>query len=307
MNLAQSLAMLTAGKVIIVDVFADGPQGGNPAPIVLNANAMNPSEMQAVARKTGHECGFVKPAPADSGHDFSLHFWVPNHEMEMCGHVTVGTVWLMATLGIITKNYVSILTRSGTVYARIQRDTATDYFKVEITQPVGTMTGIPGGEALQSEILNVLGITTDELAHAPIINASTSRIKTLIPLKDSQTLHNLQPKFAQISELCQRIDSTGLYPYASDEGHPNTFYARQFPKSSGYPEDAATGIAAAALAFGLRDSGQVDSQAECVTIYQGQAIGRPSKIEITFRFNTRGEVEGCWLGGNVRFSEEYHG
>lgn len=306
MNLAQLLAMQPAGEVITVDVFADGPQGGNPAPIVLNANTMNPSEMQAVARKTGHECGFVKPAPAGSGQDFSLYFWVPNHEMEMCGHVTVGTVWLMAKLGIITKNDVSIFTRSGVVNARIQHDSAMDYFKVEITQPVGTITDISGEEAFQPELLNLLGITSHELANAPIINASTSRIKTLIPLKDSHTLHNLQPNLANISDFCQRIGSTGLYPYASDEDLPNTFYARQFPKSSGYPEDAATGIAATALAFGLRYSGQVDSQTEHVTIKQGQAIGRPSKIEVTFRFNAWGEVEGCWLGGDVRFTMEHH-
>ena len=35
------------------------------------------------------------------------------------------------------------------------------------------------------------------------------------------------------------------------------FEARQFPRSSGYNEDAATGITASALAFGLLENGLV--------------------------------------------------
>lgn len=307
MSLQQSLAALPAGKVVTVDVFAAGPHGGNPAPVVLNASAMSDEDMQAVARQTGHESGFVKAAPAGSDYDFSLHFWVPNHEMEMCGHVTVGTVWLMTSLGILTRDKATILTRSGKVYARIVRSAIADKFRVEITQPAGQISAIPRSEELQPEILSLLGIKPDQLADTPVINACTSRIKTLVPLKDSQTLHNLQPNFSLIAELCQHLDSTGLYPYAPDRENPGRFFARQFPKSSGYQEDAATGIAAAALAFGLRHGGQIDPQQKQVIICQGQAMGRPSQIEVTFRFNSRGEAEGCWLGGDVRYSEEHSG
>ena len=296
-----------AGKVITVDVFAAGNNGGNPAPVVLNADAMSDSDMQEVARRTGHESGFVKSAPPGSDYDFSLHFWVPNHPMEMCGHVTVGTVWLMKKLGMLSRNELMIATLSGKVYARILQHPDNNDFSVEITQPAGLVTEIPGGLATQQEIMAVLGISHEQLADFPIVNARTSRIKTLVPLKNSQILHNLQPDFTQIADLCERIDSTGLYPYAADENHPDTFFARQFPKSSGYREDAATGIAAAALAFGLRDSGEVDTRSERVFINQGQAMGRPSQLEVTYRLNPNGEAEGCWLGGQVQFSEGHSG
>lgn len=153
--------------------------------------------------------------------------------------------------------------------------------------------------------MSLLGISREHLADAPIVNARTSRVKTLIPLKHCQILHNLRPDFSRIAELCQRIESTGLYPYAADENHLETFYARQFPESSGYPEDAATGIAAAALAFGLRDSGQVKADTERVLINQGQAMGRPSQIKVTYQLTPQDDAEGCWLGGNVQFSEGY--
>ena len=49
---------------------------------------------------------------------------------------------------------------------------------------------------------------------------------------------------------------------ASCQNTSNTrqiFDARQFPRASGYPEDAATGIAASALSFGLLDNGMVEA------------------------------------------------
>ncbi len=70
--------------------------------------------MQAVARKHGHESGFVLPAESDD-FDLTLRFYVPNHEMEMCGHATVGALWLLARNSLLSKTTVRIATRSGPV------------------------------------------------------------------------------------------------------------------------------------------------------------------------------------------------
>jgi predicted PhzF superfamily epimerase YddE/YHI9 len=72
-----------------------------------------------------------------------------------------------------------------------------------------------------------------------------------------------------------RIGSTGLYPYAVSDPARQVFDARQFPRSSGYPEDAAT-----ALAFGLRAAGLVDTSDRPVRVRQGRAMSRPSEITI---------------------------
>jgi predicted PhzF superfamily epimerase YddE/YHI9 len=82
--------------------------------------------------------------------------------------------------------------------------------------------------------------------------------------------------------------------------------ARQFPKSSGYPEDAATGIAAAALwghlsATGAIEVGSAGSPVVC-TVRQGESMGRPSAIQLRARFDDRGLPRGCWLSGNVNWS-----
>ena len=90
--------------------------------------------------------------------------------------------------------------------------------------------------------------------------------------------------------MCAQIGSTGLYPYALSG--PHRFDARQFPRASGYPEDAATGIAAAALAFGLLRLGLVAADGPGLHVRQGRAMGRPSRIAVRFR-----PEGGCWVGG----------
>lgn len=295
------MGMLEMGSdVQIVSVFATGPRGGNPAPIVIDAVGMSDTQMQQIARALGYESGFVLPPPPASDCDFEFRYWVPNHEMPMCGHVTVGALWLLDRLGRLPGDELAIWTKSGRVDARVRERTA-EGAAVEVSQPAGTIETL--GDADAADILEVLGIGMDDLAPQPIQNASTSRVKTLVPLKSIDTLNGLSPDFARIEDLCSRIGSTGLYPYAVLDKDAQIVEARQFPKSSGYPEDAATGIAASALAFGLLANGMVEASERPIAVRQGRAMQRPSEIAVRFRFDEERPV-GCWLGGTVQLAEQ---
>jgi PhzF family phenazine biosynthesis protein len=290
-------------SVELVSVFAAGPGGGNPAPIVVDAAGMSDAQMQEVAQRYGHESGFVLPAAPGSDCDYEFRFWVPNHEMPMCGHATVGAVWLLHQSGLLQRDRLSIQTRSGKVRIRITGHTA-EGAAVEISQPAGRIEPLTEAQLSRDEILDVLGINTAQLAPLPIQNACTSRVKTLIPLTSTADLDNLQPRFEKIEALCERIGSTGLYPYATFDAGRQIFDARQFPRASGYPEDAATGIAASALSFGLLTNGMVETSERTITIRQGRAMKRPSQISVRFSFDAGlepGHPDGCWLGGPVCF------
>ncbi|WP_267549481.1 PhzF family phenazine biosynthesis protein [Rhizobium rhizogenes] len=290
--------MQTSDKVQVVSVFATGPQGGNPAPIVVDATGMTDVEMQSVARAYGHESGFVLPASAGTECDFDFRFWVPNHEMSMCGHATIGCVWLLDSLGRLPRPEVSISTKSGKVEARVLGHSEQGA-EVEISQPAGIVEPLPDERTQIADIVSVLGIQASELADYPIQNARTSRVKTLIPLKSEAVLSSLRPDFSRMEDVCTRIGSTGLYPYAVLDQARQIFDARQFPQSSGYPEDAATGIAASALSFGLLENGIVERSERQITIRQGRAMKRPSAISVRFHMDDSGP-KGCWIGGAVR-------
>nr|WKF61670.1 putative isomerase YddE [Paraburkholderia busanensis] len=283
----------------LVSVFSAGPGGGNPAPIVVDAAGMSDADMQAVAQRYGHESGFVLPAPAGSRCDYEFRFWVPNHEMSMCGHATVGAVWLLHQNARLTQDRLTVQTRSGEVAVRIDGFGGADA-AVEISQPVGRVEPLPLPEQHRDAILDALGIGAAQLAPLPIQNASTSRVKTLIPLASPAILDALQPRFDRIEAVCEQIGSTGLYPYATFDAGRQIFDARQFPRASGYPEDAATGIAASALCFGLLANGMVEASPRSITVRQGRAMQRPSQISVRFSIES-GRVDGCWLGGPVCF------
>jgi len=285
-------------QVRFVRVFAAGPDGGNPAPIVVDAAGMSDAQMQEVASTYGHESGFVLPPPPGSDCDFAFRFWVPNHEMSMCGHATVGAVWLLAQLGRLSSDRIRILTGSGEVEARLRGPAGRDVL-VEVSQPAGEVEPLPDAGASKAEILAVLGIGPDDLAPLPIQNARTSRVKTLVPLKSVAILDGLSPDFSRMEQVCAGIGSTGLYPYAVSDRERQIVDARQFPRASGYPEDAATGIAASALCFGLLANGLVEASERQITVRQGRAMKRPSEIRVRFN-RVDGRIDGCWLSGIVQ-------
>jgi PhzF family phenazine biosynthesis protein len=281
-------------EIEVVDVFTYDGGGGNPCPVVTDAAGMDADEMRDVARRHGHESGFVLPAE-DDAHDFRFRFFVPNHEMEMCAHATVGALWVLARQGRLPRGPVRVATASGTVTGYVKvRDAGS--WEVEITQPPGRV--VPLTPAWLGEVCTALRINRDALADLPAHNAATSRVKTLVPVRDPEILNGLAPDPASVEAVCTRVGSTGLYPYAVVDRAARLFEARQFPRSSGYPEDAATGIAAAALAFGLLHDGTAPPDDGVIRVHQGRAMGRLSEIRVRIGFAGNRPV-GCLLGGEV--------
>jgi len=285
-------------EIELVNVFTHRGRGGNPCPIVIDASDLPDAGMQSVARHFGHESGFVLPAPGLDA-DYTFRFWVPRHEMEMCGHATIGALWALATKGHLHADQVRIATRSGPVTGYVDHASSGDP-SVEISQPVGKVVDLSRAE--EDEVLAALRISRADLLDLPVQNAVTSRVKTIIPIRSVRQLNDLVPDAPRIEVCCERIGSTGLYPYAIEHQGERRFEARQFPKSSGYPEDAATGIAAAALAFGLLKNRLVERNSEPITVMQGRAMDALSEIRVRLGFADSRPV-GCLLGGTVTLAE----
>jgi len=286
------IASYKPGDLHFVRVFPAAPGGGNPAPVVLDADDLTADEMKAIAARYGHESAFVS-TPRDAVNAFRLRFFVPQHEMEMCGHATLGALWLLYQLGRWTSRVATLETLSGIVEARFDEHTQF----VQVSQPKGVVEPVKDGR-LRAEICRVLRINSGDLDSFSIVNATTSRTKTLIPLRSVQRLNAMVPLFGDVQTLCNELGSTGLYPFAVDRIRPLDIYARQFPRASGYPEDAATGIAAAAALYGALHYGLLAHGESGITVHQGYAMGKPSRIRVDMR--APGDIEaGCWISGAV--------
>ena len=85
-----------------------------------------------------------------------------------------------------------------------------------------------------------------------------------------------------------------LYPIAQVDA--STWRVRMFAPGAGVAEDPATGSAAAALAGWLVRHAPGASATRRWTILQGEAIGRPSRIELEADVRD-GEVKAVRVGG----------
>lgn len=280
--------------------------GGNPTVIFLNSGRLSDDRMRDLAHASKHECGYVVEGPTlvqtkqgAPHYEVSIRYWVPEHEMEMCGHATIGALWLMDALNMLPgARNVAVSTKAGTFEAVLPSTKESKIPGVEahvmVAQPKGS------ADELSSEhreaVAGALGVSVDRIGS--VQNAATARIKTLVEVKDVETLDALHPEQPPVRAVCEAISSTGLYPYARIGD--TTFSARQFPKSSGYLEDPATGIAASSLVCGLLFRGVVKAETvQPIRVRQGWAMGMPSEIHITLRRDDASQVFGYWLSGAV--------
>jgi trans-2,3-dihydro-3-hydroxyanthranilate isomerase len=83
-------------RYVTVDVFTDRVFGGNPLAVVLDAQGLTPSQMQAVATEFNYsETTFVLP-PRASGHSAHVRIFTARTEVPFAGHPNIGTAVVLA-------------------------------------------------------------------------------------------------------------------------------------------------------------------------------------------------------------------
>lgn len=285
--------------VVHTTVFAAAPGGGNPCPVCFDPDGLlTTAQMQELAARFGHETAFVLK-PSQPGADLRLRYFVPNHEMEMCIHATVGTITVLVEQGSVTASPVRIETPLGIIGAEWNRDEEDGVIAVMVEQfPPTFFEGAPDA----SEIAAALGIPHDALDSValPIQAVSTARPKLMVPLRDYGVLDALQPDFEKLWEICERYRNTGFYAFTLATRQPDfEVDARQFPLRAGYYEDPATGVAACALAAYLtRYSEDKNEGWNGYRVAQGFAMGRPSTIRAE-AFVGNGAITATRVGGNA--------
>lgn len=258
-------------EVVHTVVFAAAPGGGNPCPVVLNADGLTGEEMQRMTQEFRQESAFITQAEAPDC-DYKLRYFVPDHELEMCVHATIACATVLADRGLLDRPSVVFQTKIGKVPVDWERTDSEILVAVNQFLPEFSKRQIPA-----YEVCRALGIAEEELLPYPLESVSTSRYKLMVPLRSRDVLDRLEPDFEKMWNLCDEFQVSGFYPFAVES---NVFYARQFPNRAGYPEDPATGVAASALSAYLirHEVLPVKPGWNRYTIRQGYAMGRPSLI-----------------------------
>jgi PhzF family phenazine biosynthesis protein len=255
-------------------VTAEGNAGGNPCPLVTDARRLTSTQMQAIAAHYGQESAFVTDAAASG---VRLRYFVPRHEMRMCVHATIAAATALISTGALAGGRTVISTASGRHEVSWQAGNSPEVTVEQHPPSFGPPATIHG------ELTAALGLIAGSIpAAAEIRPVSVSRAKLIVPVRDAETVHQCQPDFPALWDLCRRHDATGAYVFAPHpDGDPLHVVARQFPVDAGFPEDPATGVAAAALAAYLAGHHRPRPGQPAwtrIAIDQGDAMGHPSRL-----------------------------
>jgi PhzF family phenazine biosynthesis protein len=263
-------------EVVHTRVFAVGPNGGNRCSVIPCADRLSDRQMQSLARRFGFETTFILK-PQSKAADIRLRYFVPDHEMGVSGHATIAGIMIAQLNNTLKLGPVRVETMTGT-------------FRVESVQRKGGIVvtldqnkPVFGPAVSHDLIARALKLDSNRIVSAtsPIQSVSVSRAKLIVPLQNSKVLDSLRPDFDTLWELCERLQVSGFYPFTRQTDKPNvTVEARQFPFRAGFQEDAATGVAAAALgAYLTTYDEKCLSGRHLFRIAQGYTMGAPSLIE----------------------------
>lgn len=263
-------------EVVHTRVFAAGPNGGNPCPVIPLADRLTDTQMQALARRFGLDTAFILH-PQSKVADIRLRYFVPDHEMGVSGHATVAAITIARLDNLLKSDHVRVETMNGIFKVESLQHEGGRVITLEQNKPVF------GPSVAPDLIAGSLRIEKGRvpLATSPIQVVSVSRPKLLVPLENSKVLDALTPDYETVWEISEKLQVTGFYAFTrqTDKAKADA-EARQFPLRAGSPEDAATGVAAAALgAYLATYDHKCQAGQHLFRIAQGYAMGAPSQIE----------------------------
>lgn len=213
--------------IVQVDAFTDRPFEGNPAAVCISEAPFDPAWMQHVAGEMNlSETAFLHPIKDHNSQPvFSLRWFTPTVEVDLCGHATLASAHVLWEEGQLqTNEEARFETRSGLLTAnRIGRE-------IELNFPVK-----PVHEAEPPpELLPALG--------AKAVFVGRNQFDYFVEVSSEEDVRSLRPDHTVLRTLPVR----GVI--VTSRGHEYDFISRFFAPGSGVDEDPVTGSAHTALA-----------------------------------------------------------
>ena len=269
-------------KFYIVDAFTSEPFGGNTAGVVLlNGDFPSDELMQQVAAELRYsETAFVQQQGYD---EFTVRYFTPAGEVDLCGHATIATFSLLNQLGMVNDQ------------VPVVNHTLAGDLKVKFGCHVMMQMAAPRVLEVPMDIDRLHRIMAGEKPQhwpeMPVEVVSTGLPDIIMPMASVEALNAMRPDMAALAAYSIELDVVGVHAFAlSDDGY--TAHVRNFGPRYDIPEESATGTANAALTHYLQRRGLVKRGDDC-RFLQGETMGRPSVVATTVDPN--GVI---WVGGS---------
>jgi len=204
-------------KIFQVDAFTDEPFTGNPAAVCILPGPCEPDWMQKVAREMNlSETAFLWKL--EEG--FSLRWFTPTVEVELCGHATLASAHILWEIGLLAPEEAARFhTLSGLLTASKHRH------GIEMNFPATP----EGPAASPPELIEALGVEPQYVGR--------NIFDYLVEVGSEEMVRNLKPNLALLREI--PIRGVIVTSPASCQGFD--FVSRFFAPRVGVDEDPVTG------------------------------------------------------------------
>jgi PhzF family phenazine biosynthesis protein len=202
-----------------IDAFASRVFAGNPAAVCPLDAWLDDATMQAIAAENNlaETAFFVR-----QGERYQLRWFTPAIEVDLCGHATLASAFVIFEELEPGRAAVTFGSRSGDLTVTRDGDLLTLDFPSIATTP----------RAAPPELLAGLGCVPIEVREA---------MDYLVVVEDEATVRALRPRMDELLKL----DTRGVIVTAP--GEEVDFVSRFFAPAAGIPEDPVTGSAHCAL------------------------------------------------------------
>ncbi len=285
----------------VLDVFTERRYSGNPLAVVLDADGLSTSDMQALAREFNlSETVFVVKATSP-GHTARARIFTPTREIPFAGHPTLGTAVLLAELrngATGGEAIIALEEEIGSVRVGVRLKPGGAHFgEFDAPSLPGAVHAIPETD----QIAAALGLIPSEITfenHKPV-RLDGNPAFAYVPVANLDAMAKVQQGLTHWSRAFTDRGIDGAYLYCRQAVRAQcAFHARMLAPDLGVPEDPATGSAAIGFARVIHRFDNCLDGVHKRAIEQGIEMGRPSLIQLTMTIS-QGRLEGVRIGGCV--------
>jgi trans-2,3-dihydro-3-hydroxyanthranilate isomerase len=272
----------------VVDVFTRTPLEGNPLAVFPDARAIDSTTMQRIARELNlSETTFVLPATRDDC-AARVRIFTPTSEMLFAGHPTIGTAWVLRTIGTIPTARFCLEENVGPISVRIDPEPEDIIWLA--TPPISR-----GATYESASCARAVGLTESDLLDVPCRLLTAGNPNIYIAVRDKAAVDRAAVDTAALRDLLGASPPTCVFVFAPVS---TGAYSRMFAPDLGVPEDPATGSATGPLAAFMMEHGLAPhADGTRFISEQGTKMGRRSLLHVQIH-GERG-AQGIEVGGYV--------
>jgi PhzF family phenazine biosynthesis protein len=267
-----------------IDAFTRERFTGNPAGVVLNADGLTETQMQAIARELNNADTAFMFAPDGADHQIRARFFTPRNEAGFVGHATVAAHYVLSQQQDAPRR-LRQKSKAGTVEIDIRGD-GTDR-RIAIRQRTPPL-GRELNDRERLAVLDALALATAELDNrCPLRIVGSGNTRLMVAVRDRQALQHLKPDMTRLTTLSAQLGAGGYFVFAITPQAPDHLTeARMFCPALGIAEDPVSGNAHGRLGVYLVHCGILPRDLPRVSFrgIQGQSMHRPGVVDVELEF-----------------------